>query len=409
MKGLLGLVLVMLGAVDRTHMRTSTLFVTMACMLTGSACGDDATSMSAGSSGDPAGSSGTTGATPMTTSVASTGDVEDSGSTATADSSDSSDGDSSDSGDPVDPKPPVPEGLVHFITGNEDDADVEPTGPGVILMGGGPEVDEAYQWWGDYIAGGDVVVIRTSGSDGYNQYLYDFGNADSVETMVVDTDRLAQDPYVSWTLRHAEAIWMAGGDQATYLGTWMGTPVEDAIEEAWGRGAIVGGTSAGLAVLGEFMFAAYNDTVYSYEALEDPYNQYMTMEQGFLEIPMMAGVITDSHFADRDRMGRLVGFLARIHADGWAADVTGLGVDEQTAVIVGPDGEGSVIGQGSVYVVRADHPAEECSAGVALEYSGLELYRLMAGETLSFPGATAMGSSSPLGASGGVTVPADPY
>ncbi len=396
-----------------TELRPHTLFVTMACMLTGLACGDDAASMSAGSSGDPMGSSGmaTSTTNSMTTSVESTGDVEGSSSSSSTNASaDSSDGGgSSDSGDPADPKPPVPEGLVHFITGNEDDADVEPTGPGLILMGGGPEVDEAYQWWGDYIAGGDVVVIRTSGSDGYNDYLYDFGNADSVETMLVDTDRLAQDPYVSWTLRHAEAIWMAGGDQSTYLGTWMDTPVEDAIEESWGRGAVVGGTSAGLAVLGEFMFAAYNDTVYSYEALEDPYNQYMTMEQGFLEIPMMAGVITDSHFADRDRMGRLVGFLARIHADGWSTDVTGVGVDEQTAVIVGPDGNGSVIGQGSVYVVRADHPAEDCSAGVPLEYSGLELYRLMAGETLSFPGAMSMGMSSPLGASGGVTVPADPY
>lgn len=385
------------------------------------ACGDDGEATPGSSSGDETSTTaGTTGPGPQPTTGGvgssddgSTGDPVASSTGLVDDGSSSSSGGSESSestGQLDEPKPPVPAGLVHFVTGNEDDADVEPTGPGVVLMGGGPEVDEAFTWWGDYIAGGDVVVIRTRGSDGYNQYLYDFGNADSVETMLVTSEALANDPYVSWTLRHAEAIWMAGGDQATYLENWMGTEVQSAIEEAYARGAVVGGTSAGLAVLGEFVFAAYNDTVYSFEALEDPYNQYMTMEQGFLALPPLAGIITDSHFQERDRMGRLVGFLARIHADGWAgASVTGVGVDEQTAVVVGPDGQGTVIGLGHVYVVAADHPPEVCTAGVALEYAGLEQYDMVAGDSLAFPGAQSPGPSSPLAAAAGVTIPADPY
>lgn len=119
-----------------------------------------------------------------------------------------------------------------WITGNDHDADVKPTGPGLVLMGGGTDVDEAFAWWGDIIAGGDVVVIRTSGADGYNDYLYGFGNADSVETMLV-TAEFADDPYVSWTLRHAEAIVLAGGDQASYLQSWMGTGVQQGIGQAW--------------------------------------------------------------------------------------------------------------------------------------------------------------------------------
>lgn len=317
-------------------------------------------------------------------------------------------GTSTTTGEPLDPRPPAPVGMTIYVTGDDEDADVEPAGPGLVLMGGGADVDEAFAWWGELVAGGDVVVIRTSGADGYNDYLYGFGNADSVETMLV-TPGFADDPYVSWTLRHAEAIWLAGGDQATYLAGWKDTGVEAAIHEAWDRGAVVGGTSAGLAVLGQFAFAAYNDTVYSYEALEDPYNVYMTLEQGFLALPMLAGVITDSHFFERDRMGRLVGFLARIHADGWATDVVGLGIDEATAVVVGPDGMGTVIGSGNAYVVRADHPPQTCTPGVALEYDGLELHALSPGDTLALPGAVARGPAAPLAASGGVTIPPDPY
>lgn len=310
--------------------------------------------------------------------------------------------------EPDDPEPPAPAGLLLYLTGDPEDADVDPTGPGLVLMGGGSDVDEAFTWWGDYIAGGDVVVLRTSGSDGYNDYLYGFGNADSVETMVL-TGEFANDPYVIWRLRHAEAIWLAGGDQATYLAAWKDTEVEAAIEHAWGRGAIVGGTSAGLAVLGQFMFAAYNDTVYSYEALEDPYNQYMTMEQGFLALPLLDGIITDSHFGERDRMGRLIGFIGRIIADGWAPAATGLGVDEATALVVGPDGTGTVIGSGHAYVVHADGAPQVCMPGVALEYEGLEYIALWPGDTLMLPDAIVAGTGDPIAAAGGATIPADPY
>lgn len=336
-------------------------------------------------------SSGLDDATTTTTPTTSTGDATDSS-----------------TGEPDDPRPPAPAGMTLYVTGNPEDADVRPTGPGLVLMGGGTDVDEAFTWWGNLIAGGDVVVIRTSGADGYNDYLFGFGNVDSVETMLV-TPGFADDPYVSWTLRHAEAVWLAGGDQATYLAGWKDSGVETAIHEAWDRGAVVGGTSAGLAVLGQFAFAAYNDTVYSYEALEDPYNFYMTMEQGFLALPMLEGVIIDSHFFERDRMGRLVGFLARIHADGWATEAVGVGVDEATAIVVGPDGMGMVIGAGNAYVVRADHPPQTCTPGVPLEYDGLELHGVAPGGTIAFPGGSASTLAGPLAASGGVTIPADPY
>lgn len=309
-------------------------------------------------------------------------------------------------------EPPVPAGLVYYVTGNAADADVTPQGPGLILMGGGVDVDESFQWAKPKIAGGDVVVLRTSGADGYNDYLYqDIGQVDSVETLLVTTQELANDPYVVWKIRHAESIFLAGGDQSTYLKAWKDQGVESAIGEAWARGAIVGGTSAGCAVLGELMFAAYNDTVYSEEALVDPYNQYMTMERDFLAFPPLAATITDTHFAARDRMGRLVTFLGRLIADGWAnvADVRGIGIDEETALVIDNSGMGTVMGKGAVYVVESTKAPAICQSGMPLDFSGLTYRKLIAGNTIALPAGNSSVPESPLSAGNGALVPAKPY
>lgn len=369
-------------------------------------CGDDADS--------DAGTGASTGTAIDADSGGADSSSQDAGSTTSAPTSDTTGepdpttGGSEETGEPDGPRPPKPAGLINYVTGNDEDADVTPTGPGLVLNGGNFDVDEGFVWWGDYIAGGDVVVIRISGSDGYNDYLYGFGNADSVETMIVTAD-FADDPYVLWTLRHAEAIFMAGGDQADYLQAWKGAGVEEAMHHAWDRGAVLGGISAGLAVIGEHVFAAYQGTVYSDEALADPYNQYMELERDFLALPMLAGVVTDSHFAERDRMGRLLAFLARIHADGWGSAAIGLGIDEDTALVVDPAGQGTVLGEGSVYVVKADDPPQVCMAGVPLEYADLRVHALVAGDTVTFPGAETKVAPQLVSASGGVTMPADPY
>jgi cyanophycinase len=314
------------------------------------------------------------------------------------------------SGGSLDVRPDKPAGLVSYVTGEDADKDVTPTGPGVILMGGGTDVDAAFTWWKPYLQGGDVVVLRTSGADGYNSYLYtDIGGCDSVETLLVTTPALAADPYVAWTIRHAEGIFLAGGDQATYLKTWKDTPVEQAIMDAYARGAVVGGTSAGCAVLGELMFAAYNDTVYSDEALADPYNKYMTMERDFLAMPLLKGVIMDTHFVTRDRMGRLVTFLGRLVKDGWSPSPLGIGVDEATAIVAGPDGKGKVLGSGAAYVVRSNGLPTTCEAGKPLDYAGLTYSKLILGDAVTLPAVDTVSLATPLSASGGALTPAAPY
>lgn len=312
---------------------------------------------------------------------------------------------------PPDAEPPPPERpaeLTAWLVGNDADAPVTPAGPGLVLMGGGTDVDAAFTWWAPRVAGGDVVVLRTSGEDGYNDYLLGFG-ADSVETMRVDTRALADSDYVAWRVAHAEGVFLAGGDQATYVTAWKGTRLAGALGTVWARGGVVGGTSAGCAVLGEIVFAALQGSVYSDEALGDPYNPYMTMERQFVAFAPVAGVVTDTHFAARDRMGRLVAFMARAAQDGWATSPIGLGVDEGTALVVDGSGLGVVLGDGHVYLVVPGGAPSTCAPGQPLDWSGLTLHRLAAGDTVTLPAGTTAVPGAPLAADGGTLTPADPY
>jgi cyanophycinase len=306
--------------------------------------------------------------------------------------------------------PTKPAGLTTWTTGNAVDAVVAPTGPALILMGGGTDVDAAFTWWKPYVNGGDIVVLRASGGGGYNDYLYSqIGGVDSVETLLVTSTELANSAYVSFAITHAEGIFLAGGDQASYLAAWKGTGVEAALKAAFARGAAIGGTSAGCDVLGAFIFGALHGSVLSDEALKDPYNQYMTMDRDFLAFSPLAGFLLDTHFAQRDRMGRLVGFLGRVITDGWAPSAHGLGIDEATALVVDPKGQGTVLGSGAVYLLDATSAPAVCVAAKPLEYAGLALHKLVAGATVALPSGVTAVAATTLSASGGALMPANPY
>ena len=99
------------------------------------------------------------------------------------------------------------------------------------------------------------------------------------------------------------------------------------------RGVPIGGTSAGLAVLTQYVYSALGSKgVTSAQALADPYNRYITLASDFVNLPVLAGVIGDTHFATRDRMGRALAFLCRITNAGWDHAPRAIAVDEETAL-----------------------------------------------------------------------------
>ncbi|HNC74452.1 MAG TPA: hypothetical protein PK362_06170, partial [Elusimicrobiota bacterium] len=120
------------------------------------------------------------------------------------------------------------------------------------------------------------------------------------------TQAAADHPYVIQQIYNAEALWIAGGDQANYVDFWKDGPVEDAIRYLIHVKKVpVGGLSAGMAIQGDAYFSAMNGTVLSAEALANPYAPEMTIGYGdFLDHPILKDVITDTHYDDPDRRGR---------------------------------------------------------------------------------------------------------
>ena len=277
-------------------------------------------------------------------------------------------------------------GVDYFIVGNSANATpaVAPTTPGLVLMGGGSDVDAAFRWMIGKAGGGDFVVLRATGTDGYNRYVFDMGGADSVETLVVRTRSAASDPFVIARLNQADAIFIAGGDQNDYLTLWKGTPIQAALEAALARKAPVGGTSAGLAVLGAVDYSGANNSVTSAQALADPYNRDMTFDRGFITAPGLAGSITDTHFRQRDRMGRLMAFVARNVQDGWVplAQARGIAVDEATALVV-DNGIATRLGNGAAYFLQPTAAPVVCVRRKPLTLRNVNVDRL-AGSSGSF-------------------------
>ena len=280
-----------------------------------------------------------------------------------------------------------------YLTGNAADVTRKTTG-GLVLAGGGTDVPDASRWLIAHAGGGDVVVIRASGADGYNEFMMGLGPADSVESIVFKSREASSDPEIIRTLERAEAVFLAGGDQGNYVKYWKGTPVQTTLNALAERGVPIGGTSAGLAVLGEFGFAALNDSITSAAALADPFSDKITIEREFLKMPHLSGVITDSHFVERDRMGRTLVFLARIVHDKWAPRARAIAVDSKTAVLVEADGAAAVVGTGAAYFIQTTTPPVGLKPGVPVSIAGLETYRVKAGAAFNLATWTGSGGEN---------------
>jgi cyanophycinase len=262
--------------------------------------------------------------------------------------------------------------------------DVQPkTTFGIALMGGGTDQDDAFRWMIAKSGGGDFVILRASGTDAYNPYINGLGKLNSVTTILIRERSAASDPAVVERVRHAEAIFFAGGDQANYVRMWRDTPLSAAIQDAVRRNVPIGGTSAGLAILGQFYFSALNDSIQSAAALADPYDAKVTIGRDFLDLPILRGLITDSHFVKRDRLGRTIAFLARIVQDGWAPKARAIAIDEKNAVLVESDGAASLVGEGAAYFFETTRKPE---AMRPLTLSGVEVYRITKGARFDLSG-----------------------
>jgi cyanophycinase len=260
---------------------------------------------------------------------------------------------------------------VSYLTGSAADVTTS-TSAGLVLMGGSTDVDAAIAWLLTRSGGGDVVVIRASGADGYNTYMYNMVPVNSVETIIIDSRLKAELPSVSLRIQNAEALFIAGGDQWNYVNYWKNTATETAINYLINTKKVpVGGTSAGLAILGQAYYSAEKGSVTSAQALNNPFHRYVTLgHSDFVNAPYLQNLITDSHYTQRDRQGRHITFMARLMNTMGFANIKGLGIDEQTAVCIDQNGLAKVYGINNAYFLSNSLlGAETCTSGIPLTWN----------------------------------------
>ena len=309
-------------------------------------------------------------------------------------------------------RPSKPGSLKAWISGDSADSCASLSDGAVLLMGGGSDVDAAFSnRVKNHIGEGkDVVVLRTSGTDGYNDYLQGLMAADSVETLLVDSRSKANDAYVEWAIRSAEFVWVAGGDQADYLNQWAGTKVQTAMQHVYDKGGVVGGTSAGMALMADSIYDPDGVSgAVSSEVVTDFCHNTLAFSSRFMNIPMLNKSLTDTHFYERDRMGRALVSLAH-HAN----DHFSIAASEGTSIFITSDGVGVVDGSYEVYVLRetTSTTRDQLSCGQPVIYSNVRRTKLLSGQSYNFNTHSHNGTNLSIGVDGRNTTfysPSDPY
>lgn len=251
-----------------------------------------------------------------------------------------------------------------------------------LLVGGGTERYGANSWstppYTLAAQGKKVAIIGTS-SGTLAAYFKNQCGARFAKEFIVTSSQQANSQALYDSLLTYDMVFFRGGDQWEYYANYKNTLLLNAVNEIFQKGGVVGGTSAGLHILSGVVFTARNGTVYPYECIENPDNQYITLASDFL--PFFPGYIFDSHLAERGRMARLPGFMAKWYFDHNQL-ITGLGIDDLTCMYVDEAGIGTVWGTGAVTIM---YPHENFGRnGKKLLSDSIRIVQLLKGCSFNF-------------------------
>lgn len=135
-------------------------------------------------------------------------------------------------------------------------------------------------------------------------------------------------------MQKASLVFFTGGDQLRITSLLGGTPLFKVIHERHENGCVFVGTSAGASVMSDTMIITGVDE-------EAPKKCTLKMAPG---LGLLKNVVIDQHFSQRGRTGRILVSIAE------NPESLGIGIDEDTAIMVSSKGEFQVIGSGAVYV-----------------------------------------------------------
>ena len=233
----------------------------------------------------------------------------------------------------------------------------------ICAIGGGSEnyndwSDAPYSWIVQKADSGKIIIIDVSDATSWLPNYFTALGADTAYNKTIATISAANLQSTYDELITAKGIFIRGGDQWDYIRLWKGTKVDSAIQFVFYNGGVIAGTSAGAAVLGDVDFSAQNGSAYPDEALQNPFYSRMKFENNFLKL--VPNVLFDTHFVERGRLGRLIAMLYnQFYIAGLT--LTGVGIDDRTAICISPDGIGEVMGSGAVTILNFDNETRTTS------------------------------------------------
>lgn len=252
----------------------------------------------------------------------------------------------------------------------------------VLLVGGGSEnyndwSDEPYRWLVQRAANKKILILHYADASTFLPAYFQSLGATTATNLVINSRTLANDSSAYRNLLQADGIFLRGGDQWRYVDLWQGTLAEKALREIYQRGGVIGGTSAGAMVLSAIVFDARQTSVDPRLALRNPLAAGITFTENFLGF--VPEILADTHFYERGRIGRLLAMLAvyRAQKSKW---VSGVGIDDRTALGVSADGGAEVFGSGVVTVLRPTPQTNfAVQAGRPLALSNIQCRQLTKG------------------------------
>ncbi len=269
----------------------------------------------------------------------------------------------------------TPDGYTRYFIGDRAAQTPAKRTPGLLLSGGGDWDANAFRWFTAKAGHGHIVLLRASqGPELGEEFMNVIGGVASVETFVFDDRKAAYDPRILAALEKADGVFIAGGDQSRYVRFWQATPLSALIDRL-AKDRPIGGTSAGLAIMGWNGYGAFGDEgITTPEALANPLGPAVTVVGDFLHLPHMQRIFTDSHFMIRGRMGRLIAFLAKVRMAG-SGQVVGLGVDERASLVVEADGTARLMAPVGTYawLVQPSGLPVQARLGEPLSYGAVKI------------------------------------
>ncbi|MCS7004549.1 MAG: Type 1 glutamine amidotransferase-like domain-containing protein [Cytophagales bacterium] len=265
----------------------------------------------------------------------------------------------------------------------------------MVIVGGGPESNKAgswsdapYRWAVDKSRNKRVAIISTvadvnSISTFMVDYFRSLGAVEAKEFSIRTPNAQTYNELMSY-----DVFFFRGGDQFDYYSRWKGTTLERAARDKFMQGGVLMGTSAGCAILSSVVYTAEGTTMQSYHIIENVNHSSITLRDDFINV--FPGYYFDTHFMERGRMPRLVGFLANWMQTQGKYPLRGIGVDDMMALCIDfKEKKAYAYGTATVSVYT---PSTFSTTSGRLSAGTILVQQLVNGDTLDFTNLSVKGN-----------------